>query len=365
MKGQGRVYRPKVRGRPTAYWHLDYSIDGQRYREATETVVKSEAVEMLRKRIGDRRTGRVIGQPDRVTLTELRTLAEAQYDIDHLRSKERLVQYWNHLEAFFGGAARVSRITPTRLDDYIRAREGEGVKPQTVKNELSALRRGFRLAVEKGVLAVAPVFRMPKSGEARSGFFEEGDFAALLSVLPKDVADLVHFLRATGWRRDEARMLTWTAIDMGAGTVRLEGGRSKSGRPRIFPFGLAPTLKTLLAERWTVRNGLYVFHRDGLPIGKGALRFAWNRATRRAKLEGMLVHDLRRTAARDFRRAGVSEGVIMRLCGWETRSMFDRYNIIDEHDLAEAVALRFGKHLANNEGVAPGADSVTSSSINF
>lgn len=54
----------------------------------------------------------------------------------------------------------------------------------------------------------------------------------------------------------------------------------------------------------------------------------------------------------------------LRLCGWETRSMFDRYDIIDEHDLAEAVALRFGKHLANNEGVAPGTDSVTSSSIN-
>jgi len=34
----------------------------------------------------------------------------------------------------------------------------------------------------------------------------------------------------------------------------------------------------------------------------------------------------------------VSEGEIMRLCGWETRSMFDRYNIIDEADLASAVA---------------------------
>ncbi len=38
----------------------------------------------------------------------------------------------------------------------------------------------------------------------------------------------------------------------------------------------------------------------------------------------MLLHDLRRTAARDFRRAGVSEGKIMKLCGWQTRSMFDR-----------------------------------------
>jgi hypothetical protein len=58
-------------------------------------------------------------------------------------------------------------------------------------------------------------------------------------------------------------------------------------------------------------------------------------------------------AARDFRRAGVSEGEVMKLCGWETRSMFDRYNIIDEADLASAVAKRFnGKVTAKSEGFA-------------
>lgn len=53
------------------------------------------------------------------------------------------------------------------------------------------------------------------------------------------------------------------------------------------------------------------------------------------------MHDLRRTAARDFRAAGVDEGTIMALCGWRTRAMFDRYNIIDDADLAAGVAKRF------------------------
>jgi hypothetical protein len=39
--------------------------------------------------------------------------------------------------------------------------------------------------------------------------------------------------------------------------------------------------------------------------------------------------------------SGVSEGMIMKLCGWKTRSMFDRYNVIDEGELTTAVALRF------------------------
>lgn len=89
-----------------------------------------------------------------------------------------------------------------------------------------------------------------------------------------------------------------------------------------------------------------VFHRNGKPMGD--FRKVWAKACESAGVSGKLVHDLRRTAARDFRRAGVSEGEIMRLCGWKTRDMFDRYNIIDSADLSHAVAQRCnGKQAAN------------------
>jgi integrase len=364
-RGLGRVYQ-----RGNVFW-LDYTVGGERHREpATEATNKSQAKDILRQKIGDRKNGKLVGRPDHLQLAEymkdiegqqklvggLRWLHEKQYDLDGLRSKERIQQYWKHIERFFGAGTRAVEITPTRLDGYAASRLKEGAARQTVNNELAALRRGFRLAVEKGLLSVTPVFKLPKVKNARSGFFEDGDMAALLLELPKDArADVVEFLYHTGWRSGEGRLLQWAFVDMVGESIRLEQSRSKSGKPRVFPFRLSPPLKTLLQKRWEQRNGPYVFHIEGRPIGKGALRCAWAHAVKRAGLVGKLIHDLRRSAARNLRRAGVPEGVIMALCGWDTRSMFDRYDIINEEDLAVAMAKRYGTVAAQSEAPAANA----------
>jgi integrase len=230
----------------------------------------------------------------------------------------------------------------------------EGVRPDEhpVLVYLNRLSPGSRRAMGQALRAVVAVYTGREAEAATEdevlafpwkGFFEECDFERVLAHLPEDVRPLVRFLWLTGWRKGEALGLQWRNVDFVSGTIRIE--ETKSGEPGTLPFHALPELDVLLHElrqRTTelerARGTIIprVFHREsGHPIRD--LRRAWVAATKAAGVPGRILHDFRRTAVRRMERAGVPRSVAMKISGHKTESIYRRYAIVAERDIADGL----------------------------
>jgi integrase len=191
---------------------------------------------------------------------------------------------------------------------------------------------------------------LPESAP-RSGFFEREQIESVLTHLPTEIQPVIRFGYHTGWRiHDEVLPLEWRNVDLDAGEVRLDPGTSKNKAGRVLHMSseLRQVLEAQHAEHLRLKKAgvifPFVFFRE-VADGRGGTKHpkvitsfnkAWKLACRLAGCPGKIPHDLRRTAVRNFTRAGIPQSVAMELTGHKTASVFARYNITSDADLREA-----------------------------
>lgn len=336
MRGMGRVFK-----RGTVYW-VAYYHRGKEYRESSESENESAAKKLLKKRIGEVAQGRLLGaNQDRLTFDDLAQALLADYQINGRRSLRSARLSISHLRKFFG-FDRAIDITTDRIKMYAADRQKAKAANASINRELAALKRMFSLAVEDGRLSHSPYIPTLEEDNARQGFVDHGAFVSLRANLSEYLRDSITFLYLSGWRLGEMKALEWRDVDLAGKVVHLRPEISKNKDGRLLP--LSGELLDILERAHAKRRPdcPFVFHRDGEPIGD--FRKSWSKACEAAGLHPILVHDLRRTAVRNMVRAGIADRVAMTLSGHKTRSVFDRYNIVSEADLAQA-AERLQAHL--------------------
>ena len=276
------------------------------------------------------------------------TMARAyleDYVLQRYRSLTTARARVEHLRVFFGGWA-VEAMTADAVRQYQLHRRAQRAEAATINRETSALSRMFQLAIRRDLLERMPLFpNRLEENPPREGFFEHDEYLKVRAHAPASYQDVLDFAYYSGWRRNEILNLTWDEIDSGGGVIRLPAHRAKTKKGRMLPIS-AP-LRLVLDRRARRRRGEdpRVFRRDGVPVR--VWRHALRDACRKAKVPHRLLHDCRRTAARNLIRAGVPERIAMLLTGHKTRAVFDRYNIVNEQELLTA-GQRLASYLAED-----------------
>lgn len=351
----GMVFRRKYRRKDgtvaeTATYFIKYYVDGRPKVEPTETASFTKAKRMLQDREGKVAAGEepAPSTTRKTTFAELAALVVADYRLREHRSVDAVERRLKlHILPAFG-AWRAAAIKSDDLTRYKLQRREAGARDGTINRELAVIRRAFRLGLEADPPKVLRVPRIEPVGDekmaVRQGFFEREQFEAVRAKLAEPLQPLVTFLYVTGWRLREALTLEWRNVDFDAGCVTLDAARSKNKEPRTFYF--TPQLRVLLeaqrahtdaVQRDRQRIVKHVFHRNGKAVS--SFYGAWREACKAAGHPGRLIHDLRRTAARNLVRSGVSEPVAQKVTGHKTREIFRRYNIVSGDDLRDAARL--------------------------
>jgi integrase len=346
MYGDGRVYwrgeKPEGSKDGGSYW-LYFNRHSKEVRMSARTNNKTRAKRMLRDELNKSRGDAWIDPKDRkVTIGELVADLEQHYRVDGREVfADDLKSRWNlHLKKTFEHVP-AHALSTSLMRTYRAARIKAGAAQATINRELQCLRKAYRLAAESEPPKVSrvPKFLILREDNARQRSFTAEELERLLKAASREglwARVLLELAYILGWRRGELLKLRVRDVNIAEQSVKIE--TSKNGDPR--ETALTPALATMLQQLVSGRDPndlIFPKNRKHLP-DVSAVRRAWERIVKAAKVEDATFHDFRRTSARAKRSAGVDGSIIMAMSGWKSPSMLIRYGIVDLANQREALS---------------------------
>lgn len=258
--------------------------------------------------------------------------ATLQTTIDGLNSFCRLVPACRQPHLY----QDLASTTADDVEAWLHAAHHAGRAPSTIHTILKCLHRFFAFLQDHGRMTQHPInwrrhqvlvpHTLPKP-------MPEDDLLRLFRVIDR-LRDRTMFLLMLrcGLRVGEVSTLTWPAINVGAGSIRINNGKGQVDRVVYYSTDVEHALRHW--RRWQPPEATYLFPsslKHGLPLGVRAIqhRMAWylNAA---GITKPYSPHALRHTFATQLLNAGAPLEVVKELMGHRSISMTLRYTQLYE-----------------------------------
>lgn len=327
---RGRVHTAKI-------WDMCFTVPGVgQICESTKTTNKRVA-----QQIYDARRGEIAhGKFDLLKKApELEGWAKRYLEsVEHPNTRRRYKSSKENLVAFFGEQQRLDHISPSRIEEFKRARREAKVKAATLNRDLRFLAQILKQAERERYIARSPFdltkFFLNDSRERRQPHilsWEEQE--KLLAVARPRIRVLTVLGVETGMRTGEMLHLKWPDVDFLNGLIQLRQSKTASGI-RSVPMSQVCKVELLRwrnlvgpeYSEWVFPN----FSNRRHPLQGG--RKAWAATLKKAAIPFFPIYNLRHTFATRLTAAGVAGLTVAQMLGHSSTQIVPRYaQVLDQN----------------------------------